>query len=61
VLTRSCFVLAAYAGVAGQFADRRGSAAAGVAVGYGMGAILTIFPIDDLLATSTNHPEAPSR
>ena len=45
-----------YVGVVGQmvawFPDRRGFAAGVVAAGYGMGAILTSFPIADSLAAS---------
>ncbi len=45
-----------YIGVVGQmvrwFPDRRGFAAGVVAAGYGMGAILTTFPISDTLAES---------
>jgi OFA family oxalate/formate antiporter-like MFS transporter len=45
-----------YIGVVGQmvgwFPDRRGFAAGMVAAGYGMGAIVTTFPITDSLATS---------
>ncbi len=45
-----------YIGVVGQmvgwFPDRRGFAAGVVAAGYGMGAILTTFPIADSLAAS---------
>src|SRR5947209_7103451 len=45
-----------YIGVVGQmvrwFPDRRGFAAGVVAAGYGMGAILTTFPISDSLAAS---------
>ncbi len=44
-----------YVGVVGQmvgwFPDRRGFAAGVVAAGYGMGAIVTTFPISDSLAT----------
>ena len=44
-----------YVGVVGQvvgwFPDRRGFAAGVVAAGYGMGAILTTFPITDALAS----------
>jgi oxalate/formate antiporter len=44
-----------YVGVVGQvvgwFPDRRGFAAGVVAAGYGIGAILTTFPINDALAT----------
>src|SRR5208337_631678 len=38
--------------VVGWFPDRRGLAAGVVAAGYGMGAILTTFPIADSLATA---------
>ena len=45
-----------YVGVVGQmvgwFPDRRGFAAGMVAAGYGMGAILTTFPISDSLAAN---------
>jgi len=45
-----------YVGVVGQmvgwFPDRRGFAAGVVAAGYGMGAILTTFPISDSLAAN---------
>ena len=45
-----------YIGVVGQmmrwFPDHRGFAAGAVAAGYGMGAILTTFPISDTLAAS---------
>lgn len=45
-----------YIGVVGQmvgwFPDRRGFAAGVVAAGYGMGAIVTTFPISDMLAAS---------
>ena len=45
-----------YVGVVGQmvgwFPDRRGFAAGVVAAGYGMGAIITTFPISDTIAAS---------
>ena len=45
-----------YVGVVGQmvgwFPDRRGFAAGVVAAGYGMGAIVTTFPIANALASS---------
>ncbi len=48
-----------YIGVVGQmvrwFPDRRGFAAGVVAAGYGMGAILTTFPISDSLAEHGHH------
>lgn len=50
-----------YIGVVGQmvgwFPDRRGFAAGVVAAGYGMGAILTSFPIADMIAGS-GYPAA---
>ncbi len=49
-----------YVGVVGQmvgwFPDRRGFAAGMVAAGYGMGAILTTFPISDSLAANGYQP-----
>jgi oxalate/formate antiporter len=48
-----------YVGVVGQmvgwFPDRRGFAAGVVAAGYGMGAIVTTFPISDTLTSSGWH------